>query len=166
MRDVIFSSRHNNHELEPSPTGGIFEPVRVTLVRNVLKRGEIVPERETSPSPRVNIPKRGACSYLTVDHSVTRYILAKKKELSGRLGDVQEARQTLQILISSRFDKTGASPSGKSSFPPLSMSCGVYPFLSNSLSLIHSPYRDIRQRRDSTMSSSFLGTTEILTTLQ
>ena len=37
--DVVFSSRHNNHELEQSPTGGVFEPVRGTPNRNVPKRG-------------------------------------------------------------------------------------------------------------------------------
>ena len=37
--DVVFSSRHNYHELEQSPTGGGFEPVRGTPNPNVPKKG-------------------------------------------------------------------------------------------------------------------------------
>ena len=42
--DVVFSSCHNNHELEQSPTGGVFESVRGTPIRNVPERGEIAPK--------------------------------------------------------------------------------------------------------------------------
>ena len=42
--DVVFLPCRNNYELEQSPAGGVFEPVRGTPVRNVPKRGKIVPK--------------------------------------------------------------------------------------------------------------------------
>ena len=43
-----FWSFHNNHELEEWPTGGVFELVRGTPIRNVPKSGKILPVRGTS----------------------------------------------------------------------------------------------------------------------
>ena len=43
-----FSSCHNNRDLEQSPAGDVFELVRVGPIRDVPKRGKIVPKREAS----------------------------------------------------------------------------------------------------------------------
>ena len=84
---IVFSSCHKNHELEQSPAGGILEPVRGTPVRNVSKRGTIVPKRGTSllgrdggVYPRESIPKRGTWSHPTFDHSRLPAIHWRKKE--------------------------------------------------------------------------------------
>ena len=82
---------------------------RVHPNRNETQRGKAVTIRRTSQTLwwRRGIPSRKhvkkGCSHPTFDNLFTRYILAKKK-VSGWLGRVQGARQTLQILIWSRFD--------------------------------------------------------------
>ena len=82
--EAVFSSCHNNHELEQSPTGGVLEPVRGTPIRNEPKRG-------SAHAPLL----------ITLVHPLYTY---GKTKLSRWLADVQGARQTLQILIWSRFD--------------------------------------------------------------
>ena len=108
--NVVFSSCHNNHEPEQSPTGGVFESVRGTPIRDVPKRGKILLKRglpklsrDSGVCPRLSMPKRGTCSHPTFDHSCSPAIHSRKKK-TGWLGGVQEARETLQILIWGRFD--------------------------------------------------------------
>ena len=48
--DVVFSSCHNHDELEPSPTGGVFERAQGKPNRKVPKRGKIVPRRGSFPN--------------------------------------------------------------------------------------------------------------------
>ena len=75
------------------------------------KGGKIVPKgaipklsRDGGVYPRASIPKRGTWSHPTFDHSRSPAIHSRKKEKTGCLGGAQGARQTLQMLILSRFD--------------------------------------------------------------
>ena len=85
-----------------------FWAIWVTPIRNVPKRGKIVP-KQGNPKldrdyrrrgyPRVSMPKRGTCWHPTFDHSRSPAIThEKKKQKPGWLGGVQEARQTLQVF--------------------------------------------------------------------
>ena len=127
--DVVFSTCYNHHELEQSPTSGVFEPVRGTPNRDVSKRGKscqkgVLPKlsRDGGVYPRASIPKRGTWSHPTFDHSRSPaiYTLEKKKKLPRCLGGAQGARQTLQILIWSEFDGEHGRRRRRKALPPLS----------------------------------------------
>ena len=86
MWAVVFSSCHNTHELEQSPTGGVFDPVGGTPNRNVPKRvrscqkGLLPKLRDGGVYPRASIPQRGTWSYPTFDHSRSPAIHSRKKK--------------------------------------------------------------------------------------
>ena len=129
VRRIVFSSCHNNHELEQSPTDDVFEQFRAHKSATCLKgvkscQKGVLPKlsRDGGVYPRASIPKRGTWSHPTFDHSRSPaiYTLEKKKKLPRCLGGAQGARQTLQILIWSEFDGEHGRRRRRKALPPLS----------------------------------------------
>ena len=110
-------------------------------VKSCQKGGLPKLSRDGPVYPRASIPKRGTWSHPTFDHSRSPAIHSRKKEKTGCLGGAQGARQTLQMLILSRFDgEHGHRRRQKALSPFLSrfffFGGGVYPFLSNAVFFI------------------------------
>ena len=132
--DVVLSSCHNKHEHEQSPTGGVFEPVRGTPVRNVPRRGTSQTSRGGGVSPRASIPKRGTWSHPTLI-TLVHALYTQEKQNSGLFGGAQGARPTLQICIWSRFDGEHGRRRRRNALSPFLSRFwgGLYPFLSNAV---------------------------------
>ena len=93
---VVFLSQSGVHQSATSPKGG----------KSHQKGGLLKRSRDGGVHPRVSMSKRGTCSHPIFDHSRSPAMHSRKREseLSGWLGGVQGARQTLRTLIWSRFD--------------------------------------------------------------
>ena len=146
--DTVFSSCHNNHELDQLPTRGVFESVRGTPIRNVPKRGKIVPKggllklsRDGGAYPHAHITK-GVLGHtplsitLLVHPFYTREKWKKKLWMVGR--SPGSTTNAADFDLESIWPRTWTPPSAKS-YVPLFIKFlleGVYPFMSNALDRI------------------------------
>ena len=123
--DVVFSSCHNHDELEPSPTGGVFERAQGKPNRKVPKRGKIVPRRGSFPNlvetAGYNLAQAFQEGYLITPHfwslvhpQCTRKKKNKKRMVGRSPGSTANVVDFDLELI---WRRTRTSPSAKRSVP-------------------------------------------------